>query len=350
MPTRQADVAAVTSWVGDAIMAPSMHNAQPWRFRYVPATGLLHLRTDLTRAMPRADADHRGMHVSCGAALFNLRVAAARAGWSAQVRPLPDPADPTLLAHVEFAEAADADDTADLYPAISRRRSSREPFAEEPVPAALLDALRGAARSEGTSLSVLGAWQAEAVLDVVEEADEDERLSPEDRAEIARWTGTGAGRAEGIPSYAFGPRRHGGHAPVRDFAVGRPEAERRSAVFETAPCLAVLGTSQDRPQDWLLAGQALERVLLRATADGLSTSLNSQALEREELRWLLRDPHSGATASFPQMLLRLGYGPVVAPTPRRAVGDVLDIDDRPAERTRGSAARTADADEERSDG
>jgi len=85
MSTPQADAATVTAWVGDAVMAPSMHNAQPWQFRYVPATGELRLRMDLTRSMPHTDSHHRSMHVSCGAALFNLRVAAAHAGWTAHV-------------------------------------------------------------------------------------------------------------------------------------------------------------------------------------------------------------------------------------------------------------------------
>ncbi|MEU5656869.1 nitroreductase family protein [Streptomyces sp. NPDC047737] len=326
MSIRHADPAEVTAWVSDAILAPSMHNAQPWQFRYVPASGLLYLRLDMTRSMPRTDADNRGMHVGCGAALFNLRVAAAHAGWSTRIRPLPDPADPGLLARVHFAAPTASDKVTDLYTAIGRRRSSREPFAEEPVPPALLGALREAAEAEGASLSVLGAWHVEAVLDVVEEAEQDEHLSLEEREEIAKWTGAGAGAPDGIPTSAFGPRRHGGRAPVRDFAFGRPTPDRRSAVFEHSPCLAVLGTPQDRPQDWLVAGQALERVLLRATAGGLSTSLNSQALEHAGLRWLLRDPRSGSNASFPQMLLRLGYGPSVPATPRRDVDDVLEID------------------------
>ncbi|MBM7440249.1 nitroreductase [Streptomyces sp. HB132] len=328
MPTRHADVAAVSAWIGDATMAPSMHNAQPWRFRYTPAVNVLDVRMDPTRSMPRTDPADRGMHISCGAALFNLRVAAAHAGWSARVRLLPDPADPGLAATAVFTEHDGTDTLATLYPAIARRHSSREPFTDESVPEALLDGLRGAARSEGASMSVLSDWQVDAVLDVVGEAEQNESLSPDVRDEIARWTGTGAGDSAGIPGYAFGPHRHDGRAPVRDFAVGRPDPGRASAVFERYPCLAVLGTSADRPQDWLLAGQALERVLLQATLDGLSTSLNSQAVESTELRWLLRDPRSSATSAFPQMLLRLGYGPLVPPTPRRAVSDVLDIERR----------------------
>lgn len=326
MPTRHADVAAVSAWISDATMAPSMHNAQPWRFRYAPAMNVLDLRMDTTRSMPRADPSDRGMHISCGAALFNLRVAAAYAGWSARVRLLPDPADPALAATVVFTEYDGTDPLSMLYPAIVRRHSSREPFTDESVPDALLEGLSGAARSEGASLTVLNDWQLDAVLDVVEEARQDESLSPGVRDEIAGWTGAGAEDSAGIPGYAFGPKRRDGRAPVRDFAAGRPDPGRESAVFEQSPCLTVLGTSADRPQDWLLAGQALERVLLQATLDGLSTSLNSQAVESAELRWLLRDPHAPAASAFPQMLLRLGYGPRVPRTPRRAVSDVLDIE------------------------
>jgi nitroreductase len=326
MSTRHAGAASVSAWVGDATKAPSMHNAQPWQFRYVPAMGLLHLRMDTTRSMPRSDSNSRAMHLGCGAALFNLRVAAAHTGWSTRIGLLPDPADLELLATVAFTESGGTDAVSDLYPAIDRRRSSREPFTDEPVPDALLDGLSGAARSEGAHLSVLGDWQVEAVVDLSRDAEQKEAMSPEARGELARWTGSGASSSEGIPTYAFGPHRYDGRAPVRDFAAGRPLPDRRSAVFEQSPCLAVLGTPEDRRQDWLLAGQALEHVLLQATMDGISTSLNSQILEQPELRWLLRDPLSLSASGFPQMLLRLGYGPLVPPTPRRAVSDVLDVD------------------------
>ncbi|WP_405392515.1 nitroreductase [Streptomyces sp. NBC_01102] len=326
MSTRRTDVASVTAWVDDATMAPSMHNAQPWKFRYVPALNVLHLHMDMTRCMPRTDPTRRSMHISCGAALFNLRVAVAHAGWSTDIQLLPAPDDPTLVATAVFAEREGNDSVSSLYPAIARRHTSREPFTDESVPEALLDGLKGAARAEGAAMSVLGDWQVDAVIDVIREAEQDETLSPDVREEITRWTGSGTGVPDGIPAYAFGPRHHGGRAPVRDFAVGRTIPDRRSADFEQAPCLAVLGTSEDRPRDWLLAGQALERVLLQSTLDGLSTSLNSQALERPELRWLLRAPHSPPASAFPQMLLRLGHGPAVPATPRRVVSDVLDVD------------------------
>ncbi|GAA3816621.1 hypothetical protein GCM10023083_58030 [Streptomyces phyllanthi] len=86
----------------------------------------------------------------------------------------------------------------------------------------------------------------------------------------------------------------------------------------------MLGTTRDRPEDWLTAGQAMERVLLEAALDGLATSLTSHALEWPELRWAVRDPQSAM--GFVQMVLRLGYGKQGPGTPRRPVEDVLDIE------------------------
>lgn len=83
--------------------------------------------------------------------------------------------------------------------------------------------------------------------------------------------------------------------------------DRGEAVFEKHPQIALLGTAKDGPLHWLRAGQALERVLLQATSDGLATSLMSQPLEWPELRSFARDPNSAA--GFVHMLLRLGYGP-----------------------------------------
>jgi hypothetical protein len=71
----------------------------------------------------------------------------------------------------------------------------------------------------------------------------------------------------------------------------------------------------------MVAGQALERVLLRAQAEGVSASFLNQPVEVRELRLRLRD--ALGERGFPQGVLRMGYGPPVRPTPRRPVTEVL---------------------------
>ncbi|MFJ8159515.1 Acg family FMN-binding oxidoreductase [Streptomyces sp. NPDC096136] len=329
MTTAHVDAATAALLVGDAVTAPSMHNAQPWRFVLRPDRGALALYGDPRRAMTRTDPDHRALHLGCAAALFNLRVSAARHRLGARVDLLPDASDPWLLATVAF-DGTYADDEgrelAALHGALRRRHTSRYPFGDEPVPSAILDGLRAAARLEGCRLAVPDVWHADTVLSLVRDAEHREELDPAVRAETAAWTGAapdGAGvRRDGVPAAAFGPRASGGPAPVRDFGRATPVPDRGWAVFEERPQLALLSTPGDTPADWLRAGQALERVLLQATTDGLATSMTSQPLEWPELRWTVRDPL--AATGHIQMVLRLGYGPAGADTPRRPVAEVLE--------------------------
>lgn len=366
MPVQPLDSGTVTGLISDATAAPSMHNVQPWRFRFRPGSRTFELRSDPDRALRRTDPEGRAAHLACGAALFNLRVAVAHAGWGvAETRLLPDAGRgtqgapelqgrqgaygdrggsrrPPLLAALQLAEAGTPDaDLAALYAALTRRHTSRQPFDEHrEIPAGVQAALTRAAREEGAQLVVPTAWHLDSLLDLVRDAEGRDVTDPDRFEEAARWRhadadrgrgrpegddagGAGADPAtEGIPAYAFGPRRRDGKAPVRDFAGRRQVPGRETAGFEDWPHLMLLGTARDEPVAWLRAGQAMERVLLVATLEGLATSLTSHAVEHADLRRLVRDPQS--TMAFVQMVLRLGYGPSGPATPRRPVGDVLD--------------------------
>ncbi|MFF7996752.1 Acg family FMN-binding oxidoreductase [Streptomyces sp. NPDC007917] len=324
-PLSDAEVAALAR---DASAAPSMHNAQPWRFRYFRGKRLFHLSADLTRTLPHADADLRALHLGCGAALMNLRVAAAHTGRQPATRLLPDPDDPMLLAAVSLTSPlGEEDDLGDLYPAVHARHTSRSPFADTEIPQSLRTALREAAGAEGVSLSFASGWHLQTVLDLALEAEARNVTDRGSTEDLTHWTRlsdqTPRSAAEGVPPYAFGPRRRGGKAPVRDFAGGRPVPGRETADFESSPQLALLTTPGDGTEDWLRAGQAMERVLLTATLGGLSSSFIAQALEWPDLRWPLRDPVAGA--GHVQMVLRLGYGPPGPRTPRRPTLHTLDI-------------------------
>jgi hypothetical protein len=307
--------------------APSLHNSQPWLFRPTVDGRGLRVYADRTRAVPLTDPDARAMYVSVGAAIFNLRVAAAASGRDPEVRLLPDAEDPDLLAVLDLDRPASAGDPsiADLYPAVDRRHSSREPFAGRDLPERVVGDLTAVARIEGADVSVLGESEARRVLALTAEA---ERRTGTDLARMAEtrgWLRVEESAVDGIPIAALGPQDHDARVPVRDFASHPIAPAVPSRRFEPLPQVATLSTRGDAPADWLRAGQALERVWLLATLHGVRISVLHQAVEWPQTRRQLRDPDGGI--GFVQLVLRMGYGPPGAATPRRPVEEVLARDE-----------------------
>ncbi|MFD8596774.1 Acg family FMN-binding oxidoreductase [Kitasatospora sp. NPDC059646] len=318
------DAPALETLVAAAVAAPSVHNTQPWHFRLVPETSVLEVRAAPERALRVIDPDGRALHISVGAAVLNLRTAAQHLGWSPEVRLLPDPAEPDLLAGVELdraaacrAPAADA-----LYDAIWRRHSIRAPFTGPPVPADVLAELADTARAEDAELEWPDDAETARLLHLTAEAERFGATDPAQRAESRSWVRPPGASPDGIPVTALGPQDADGRLPMRDFAALAPERHLAPARFEARPRIAVLLTRGDRPVDWLHAGLALEHLLLAATVHGVRASLLHQAMEWQALSWAVRDPRHGP--AYAQMLVRLGYGPEGAPTPRRPAAEVID--------------------------
>src|SRR5690606_40254205 len=67
-----------------AVWAPSVHNTQPWSFCVSGAE--VRLSADPERRLRVTDPDGRQMLISCGAALFNLRIALRALGHRPVVR------------------------------------------------------------------------------------------------------------------------------------------------------------------------------------------------------------------------------------------------------------------------
>lgn len=80
-----------------AVLAPSSHNSQPWRFKL----GLddVPLYADRARALPMVDPHDREGVIRCGAALLHLRLAIRYFGHRDAVQVFPDALDRDLLAY-----------------------------------------------------------------------------------------------------------------------------------------------------------------------------------------------------------------------------------------------------------
>ena len=166
--------------------APSLHNTQPWRFTV--GRDAIELHADPGRRL-RVDPDGREIVISCGAALFGLRLAVRSLGRQPVVELLPEPGTHSL-ARVRLGPAAPM--TAEerkLLTAVPHRHTHRGPFEPGPLPDGLLDRLRGDARAEGATLVVVDSADARAELaSIAAAAGRSQDRDPAARAETRRWS------------------------------------------------------------------------------------------------------------------------------------------------------------------
>jgi len=320
--TRAAKLRAAIRY---ATLAPSSHNTQPWLFTLRDDS--VELYADRARGLAVADPDDRELIMSCGAALYYLRLALAYFGCKTVVRLLPDPDDPDRLADIAIkGEHAATDEERGLFAQIPHRRTNRGPFRAEEVPAGLLAALHSAVVREGAWLVVTADLERKAWLaDLIASADRRQLADRRFRRELAAWVRPNtSARKDGIPGGSLGLgtlASLGAPLVLRTFDIGDGQAARDRELALGSPVLAVLGTRDDTPQDLMQAGQALAHLLLLARASGVEASFLNQPVEVDDLRPALERVVEAPGRA--QLVLRLGYGKPVPATPRRPVEEVL---------------------------
>lgn len=153
-----------------ASVAPSIHNSQPWQF--ASHGDELWLHGTPARALWVADPQARGLYISCGAALFNARIAARNAGLEPGIRLLPHPEYPLDVLAVLRMTAGQPPTPGErnLYQAIWRRHTNRRPFSGQQIPRVLMAGLQKSADSHSTALRMLNRPDTATVLSLAAQA------------------------------------------------------------------------------------------------------------------------------------------------------------------------------------
>jgi hypothetical protein len=296
-----SDIDVVTRAVAQA---PSVRNTQPWRLELPDGEALLRQRQDV----PTADHDPGGRDrtISCGAALANLRLAIRALGRTADVRLLPDPDQPDLVARVVTSGRSTPDSTElHRFSAIARRHSYRRSFADPPVPVPMLDVMTRTSQVDGVRLRHIVDGEETALAELLENAAKASQSDPDYQRKLALWINAAKLEGRGVgPSRATIPP---GTVPwaglIRtnaDPAGGVALADRLAR--ET---LLLVVTAGDTPADHLRAGIAAEDCWLAAVDLGLAAAVITQPLRLPEVRSQL--VASLDLAGHPQLLMRVGW-------------------------------------------
>ncbi|QFU89634.1 hypothetical protein [Amycolatopsis sp. YIM 10] len=302
-----------------AMRAPSPHNTQPWWFTV--DGNRIALWLDRDRVLPVADPDAREARLSCGAALFNLRISLRVNGREAKVRLLPEPSHPELLAEIRIdGNRRSKLDERRLAESIFRRHTNRRPFRDQPVPPGIRSALSAAALAEGGRLEHLEpSAKYDAVATLARRAEFLQATDEAFRAESAGWTRRPAGSPDGVPLMSAAPPA--GQAGVVPQRGSHANEQLPPRPYEQQPLLVGVCTGGQGALADLRGGMTMQSVLLTATSLGLATSFVSQPFETAETRAaieaLFRD--SGQVHT----LLRVGYGYRTPLTSRRPLTEVV---------------------------
>jgi tRNA A37 threonylcarbamoyladenosine dehydratase/nitroreductase len=143
LPGAPLDEQAIRWLVAMGTLAPSAHNAQPWRFRF--HDGRLECWHDPQRDLPNLDFEGGATALAFGALCETVEIAARHIGWSATTLAYPSPGTPALVASIGFDPRPPTTDV--LFPLIDKRVTNRRFGSGEPLEASVVRALEVAAAS-----------------------------------------------------------------------------------------------------------------------------------------------------------------------------------------------------------
>ncbi|HXX63719.1 MAG TPA: nitroreductase [Bacteroidota bacterium] len=306
-------------------LAPSTHNTQPWKFALIP--GGIELYADYTRRMPVVDPGHRELLMSIGAAVFTLRVAADRFGFDCRVAyNYSGDSERPLATAMLTARGGPPGDAEKLFASIVRRHTNRSPFLLSRLPESILLRIRALESVGGASLwvSTDGALNSQ-VGDLVAAAEQLQLADPAYRRGLAEWIRPNQTlAADGVSGAALGLNAAASALEPwssRVLDAGRKKAASDKNLCAEAPGLVVV-QSEDSVPHWLSSGEILQHLLLKATGEGLHHSYFNMPVQVPDLRVRLRKLLG--LASWPQLLLRIGFSLTEAPpSPRRPLDEMI---------------------------
>jgi hypothetical protein len=310
------------------VLAPSTHNTQPWKFA-LTGEGI-EIYGDYARRMPVVDPGNREMLMSIGAAVFNLRVAAAHFGLQCRVdyNLSGDSERPLAFARLEPSFSPTAEDARHdaLFPYLTMRHTTRAPFLLTRIPASILDRLTTIGERSRASLHIStdGALNSK-IADTVAESERAQLADQEFRKDLAGWIRPeGSEHEDGVTAAALGldgPASLLAPYITRTMDLGKMRAAQDKNLCIDAPALAVI-LGEDSVPHWLDAGEMLEHLLLTVVREGMHFSYFNLPIHVPEYRARIRGLLG--VSAWPQLLLRIGYCLAMPPrTPRRPLDDVL---------------------------
>lgn len=309
------------------ILAPSAHNAQPWKCSVEDSR--IDVLIDPRFALPVSDPIGRQTLLSLGAFTANLVLAAQAFGLKADVTWYPESSMTGVVVSIEFSGFASASipKNSQVLTSIIDRRVNRAFYGSKPLTNAVIETIKEVNSSSDFEISITtGQEKISRLARCVSIGMAFAFKGKLFRRELSQFiTANTSDKKVGIPGYTAGLGLIASHVIPRfmwSFDIGSSQAKLEERRFLSSPAIMVIGANQDSPKAWLQTGYLYQEVALTLTRLGVDHALAGAPIEAptvpQKVQQIIESTYR------PLMFVRLGYAKQRAShSPRRPISDIL---------------------------
>lgn len=292
-----------------AVLAPSSHNSQPWRFRVDEKSILVFLEE--SRRLVKSYKNDRQAFISIGCAIENILIAADYYGYSIRVDYLPNSIDAPLVAKILFTKEGDKKPDKDhLIFSIPKRVTNRNPYSDIMPPADFLKQIQDLS-DDGIKVRIITDRDIKnAIADTALAASIAAMKDKDFRSELSHYVKPNITSSPiGMPCFGMGiPTPISFIAPIliKYLNMNKLNYKKDEKLLkEQTLALVIIESRDDNKLNWMKVGQIYEKIALMATTDKLATAMWAAPIQIGEF---YKDIQKILSSSFrPQALFRLGY-------------------------------------------
>ena len=306
-----------------AILAPSSHNTQCWKFRL--EDDAISILPDFSRRCPAVDPDDHHLFVSLGCAAENLSQAALANGLMGHTG-----FDATGGNALRVALEPTKSVVSTLFQAIPERQSTRGEYDGQPLARHELELLEKAGTGNGVQVVVLTERQAmETVLEYVVQGNTVQMNDPAFVNELKQWIRFSGSEAVRTGDGLYAASSGNPSAPTwlgsllfNVFFTPKSENDKYAKHVRSSAGIAIFVSDHPTPAQWVEVGRCYERFALQSAALGIRNAMLNQPVEVSTLRPQFAN-YLNIGKRRPDLVVRFGRGPKLPASLRRPIQAVL---------------------------
>jgi len=293
-----------------AVLAPSSHNSQPWRFEVNDKEIKIFLEP--SRRLLYSDKNDRQAHISLGCAITNIITAADYYGFSCSVDYQNDKTSEYFAAKITFIESSSSvlPDKNHLIFFIPKRLTNRNKYENKLPPKSFLEEIKSFSVDDLQIFVIIDHEQKNQLSDIALSASISAMEDKNFRLELSKYIKPNTTSSPiGMPAFGMGiPTPISFIAPIMIKYLNMNKLSRKSdeaLLKKHTPFFVIIAARCDDKISWIKTGKIYEHIALLSTRHGLSNAMWASPIQIGEY---YKNFQKILNTDFrPQAFFRLGY-------------------------------------------